>query len=81
VVVNAFLVWSSSPRASLYSIRLVAQLIVCSSAVLGWVAVQLRLRLPLLHIPLYFAIANMAALCGMLLSLRGERRITWDPRR
>lgn len=68
---------SDSPRARLYALLFAVQLTVAAAAFLGWLAARLRWRVPLLHIPFYFVLANLAALWGFLLYLKGERKVTW----
>jgi len=36
-----------------------------------------RVRVPLLHLPFYFVVSNLAALWGFLKYLQGERKVTW----
>lgn len=63
----------------LYVPLLVAHLCVYAVAALGWLSTRNRWRLPLVHIPFYFLVANAAALHAALLYLRGERMVTWNP--
>ena len=46
-------------------------------AFLGWLSLRYRVRMPLVHIPFYFVLANVAAFWGFLLYLKGERKVTW----
>jgi len=46
-------------------------------ALLGWLSLRFKVPVPLLHIPFYFVLSNLAALWGFLKYLGGERKITW----
>jgi cellulose synthase/poly-beta-1,6-N-acetylglucosamine synthase-like glycosyltransferase len=68
---------SDSSWAGLYGWLVAGQLALYIAALLGWLSVRFKVRVPFLHIPLYFAISNLAVLWGFLKYLRGERKITW----
>jgi cellulose synthase/poly-beta-1,6-N-acetylglucosamine synthase-like glycosyltransferase len=74
---GGILALSDAPRARLYAALFGLQLAITAAAFLGWLAARFRLRVPLLHIPFYFFLANIAALWGFLLYLKGERKVTW----
>jgi glycosyltransferase involved in cell wall biosynthesis len=76
-VVSLALALSGGPRAYFYACMVAGQLAVYFAALLGWLSLRLNVRAPLLHIPFYFVIANLAALWGLLQYLRGERKVTW----
>ena len=63
--------------APLYRALTVGQLALYLAAALGWVRQKMGLRLPLVHIPFYFLVVNLAALWALVLYLRGERKVTW----
>ena len=63
--------------APVYRALTVAQLALYFTAAVGWVRQKLGLRLPLVHIPFYFLVVNLAALWALVLYLRGERKVTW----
>ncbi|MFO0891136.1 MAG: glycosyltransferase family 2 protein [Isosphaeraceae bacterium] len=69
---------SESPWAWLYGWLFAAQLSVYVAAFLGWLSLRLRIRVPLLHLPFYFAVSNLAALWGLIQYLGGERKVTWS---
>jgi hypothetical protein len=77
-VVGLALARSTSPYAPLYWALTVSQLALYGAAILGWLSLRLRLRIPLVHIPFYFVIANIAALWAFVMYLRGERKVTWN---
>jgi glycosyltransferase involved in cell wall biosynthesis len=68
---------SDSPWSKFYLVLCVGQLCLYLAALLGWLSLKLTIRVPLLHIPFYFVVANLAALWGFLQYLRGERKVTW----
>jgi cellulose synthase/poly-beta-1,6-N-acetylglucosamine synthase-like glycosyltransferase len=74
---SLILSWSNLPWSKLYFTLFVAQLCLYAAAFLGWLTLRLKLRVPLLYIPFYFVVANLAALWGFLRYLRGERKVTW----
>jgi cellulose synthase/poly-beta-1,6-N-acetylglucosamine synthase-like glycosyltransferase len=76
--VGLALACSEDPYAPLYRAITLAQLIIYAAAILGWLSVRLRLRIPLVHIPFYFVIANVAALWAFVMYLRGERKVVWN---
>jgi hypothetical protein len=77
-VVGVALSRSGSPYAPLYWALTVSQLVLYGAAIVGWLSLRLRLRIPLVHIPFYFVIANVAALWAFVMYLRGERKVTWN---
>jgi cellulose synthase/poly-beta-1,6-N-acetylglucosamine synthase-like glycosyltransferase len=74
---SLLLALSGSPRAPLYAALFGAQIGLVLAALLGWLSLRYRVRLPLVHIPFYFVLANVAAFWGFLLYLKGERKVTW----
>jgi xanthine/uracil permease len=74
---SLLLALSGSPRAPLYAVLFGAQMGLVLAALLGWLSLRYRVRLPLVHIPFYFVLANVAAFWGFLLYLKGERKVTW----
>jgi glycosyltransferase involved in cell wall biosynthesis len=69
---------SESPYAPLYRLLTMTQLALYGVAIVGWLSLRLRLKIPLVHIPFYFVVANMAALWAFVMYLRGERKVTWN---
>jgi cellulose synthase/poly-beta-1,6-N-acetylglucosamine synthase-like glycosyltransferase len=63
--------------ASVYGVITVAQLALYLAAAVGWARQKLGLRLPLVHVPFYFVVVNLAALWALVLYLRGERKVIW----
>jgi cellulose synthase/poly-beta-1,6-N-acetylglucosamine synthase-like glycosyltransferase len=76
-VTSLILAFSNSPRAMLYFALFGAQMALGLAALLGWLSLRYRVHVPLVHIPFYFALANLAAFWGFLLYLKGERKVTW----
>jgi hypothetical protein len=76
-VVCLFLALSLTPLAWLYQLLSAVQLALYGAALLGWLCVRFKIPVPLLHIPFYFVLANLAALWGFVRFLNGERMITW----
>lgn len=74
---SLILSWSNLPWSKLYLTLFIGQLCLYAAALLGWLSLTLKIRVPLLHIPFYFVVANLAALWGFLQYLRGERKVTW----
>jgi cellulose synthase/poly-beta-1,6-N-acetylglucosamine synthase-like glycosyltransferase len=72
-----YLALAGGPWARIYQAVTVAQLALCLAAAAGWLRQKLGLRLPLVHIPFYFLVVNLAALWALVLYLRGERKVTW----
>jgi glycosyltransferase involved in cell wall biosynthesis len=72
-----YLALSDLPAAPLYRAFTIAQLALYLAAAVGWVRQRLGLRLPLVHVPFYFVVVNLAALWALVLYLRGERKVTW----
>jgi cellulose synthase/poly-beta-1,6-N-acetylglucosamine synthase-like glycosyltransferase len=68
---------SNLPTSKLYLTLSLAQLCLYFCALLGWLSLKLKLRVPLLHMPFYFVVANLAAFWGVLQYVRGERKVTW----
>jgi hypothetical protein len=69
-------------EAAFYQILLLGQTLFYSSALMGY---KLRHRtwgrIKLFYVPLYFCLANTAALLGILSLLRGKRITIWQPQR
>ena len=63
--------------APVYRALTLAQLALYLAAAVGWLRQRLGLRLPLVHVPFYFVVVNLAALWALVLYLRGERKVTW----
>ena len=63
--------------APIYRALTLAQLALYLAAAVGWLRQRLGLRLPLVHVPFYFVVVNLAALWALVLYLRGERKVTW----
>lgn len=78
LVANAVLAVGSPVFAGLLGL----QVLFYGAAVIGF-ALRHSLvgRLPVLSIPYYFSMVNLAAFLGVLSLLRGERRARWTPRK
>lgn len=48
------------------------------AALLGAWSERTGMRLPLVHVPYFFTLVNVAALSGLFLMMRGERCVVWD---
>jgi cellulose synthase/poly-beta-1,6-N-acetylglucosamine synthase-like glycosyltransferase len=68
---------SGFPGARLYQVLTAAQVLLYLLAGLGWLCLRFKVKIPLIHIPFYFVHANAASLLGLVLYLRGERKVTW----
>jgi hypothetical protein len=68
-----------APGSLFYMTALIAQLGCYLSAFAAWVLERVGLRNRLLALPLYFVLANMAALIACYKFLRGERYARWEP--
>src|SRR5436853_6419844 len=67
---------SGSP---LYSVVLAAQLGFYFVSLLAWILEQSGVHSPVLALPQYFVLANVASLVGFYKFLRGERYARWQP--
>ena len=77
LLLSLTLALSGSSWAGLYGWLFAGQIALYFVALLGWLSLRFKIPVPLLHIPFYFVISNLAALWGFLKYLRGERKITW----
>lgn len=78
VLANAVL----APGSPGFAVLLGSQLLFYGLAVAGFALRHVAVgRLPVLSIPYYFSMVNLAALLGVLSLLRGERRERWTPRK
>lgn len=68
-----------APGSLFYMLALIAQLGCYLSALIAWVLERAGLRNRLLALPLYFVLANLAALIACYKFLRGERYARWEP--
>jgi cellulose synthase/poly-beta-1,6-N-acetylglucosamine synthase-like glycosyltransferase len=63
-----------------YAAMLIAQLTAYGLAAVGWLSGG-RIRIPLVFVPFYFVLVNIAAAAAILSFLRGRRQVTWTPRK
>lgn len=77
LLVNVWLVLRHAAPAVLYQVLLAGQLAVYLGAVVGYLCLRWKIRVPLVHIPFYFVHANLAALVALIRYLGGERKVTW----
>jgi cellulose synthase/poly-beta-1,6-N-acetylglucosamine synthase-like glycosyltransferase len=68
-----------APRSFFYGAALVAQVCFYAAALASWTLERAGVRLPLLALPQYFVLANLAALLACYQFLRGERYARWEP--
>jgi len=66
-------------QGSLYQIALAATVLILLLAAGGAVARGSLRRVPVLYVPYFFVMVNLAALIGMARCLTGQRSITWQP--
>ena len=69
------------PANDFFQYLFFAQAIFYASALAGWIAEKLAIRLGVLAIPYYFVLANVASLVAFLKFLGGESQVTWEPLR
>jgi glycosyltransferase involved in cell wall biosynthesis len=80
-VLCVVLAFSHAPWSGLYQLLLAVQLVLYAAALLGWLCLRFKIPAPLLHIPFYFVLANLAALWGFFRYLSGDRMVTWNTAR
>jgi cellulose synthase/poly-beta-1,6-N-acetylglucosamine synthase-like glycosyltransferase len=68
-------------QSSLYGVLFVAQVLSLAAAAAGWLAERRGMRLRLLSVPYYFALANLAAVFAFAGYMRGRLSVTWEPSR
>jgi cellulose synthase/poly-beta-1,6-N-acetylglucosamine synthase-like glycosyltransferase len=81
-VILAFMLMASVLLAvthPFYTLAAVLQLIFYSLALAGWLIERSGRRLTLLAMPLYFVLANLAAVVAFYKFLRGETYARWEP--
>jgi cellulose synthase/poly-beta-1,6-N-acetylglucosamine synthase-like glycosyltransferase len=57
----------------------IGQLLLYGAAIAGFIRDRRKLKLGLLAIPYYFALANVASLVAFLKALQGESYVVWEP--
>jgi cellulose synthase/poly-beta-1,6-N-acetylglucosamine synthase-like glycosyltransferase len=62
-----------------FSVTLALQGVFYLMALCGWIMERAGRRVSILVIPLYFILANLAAVAALYQFLRGERYSTWEP--
>jgi cellulose synthase/poly-beta-1,6-N-acetylglucosamine synthase-like glycosyltransferase len=77
LAITVWLVLGHVAPVLLYQVMLAGQVAVYVGAVVGWLCLRWKIKIPLVHIPFYFVHANMAALVAFFKYLRGERKVTW----
>lgn len=69
-------------KSLVFRFLLVAQAVFYGAAAAGWAYGRKNASLPnLLYIPYYFCLVNIAAAHAILKFLRGEKQVTWTPRK
>jgi cellulose synthase/poly-beta-1,6-N-acetylglucosamine synthase-like glycosyltransferase len=66
-------------RGEIYQYAFLAQAALYGSALAGWIADRLKLRVGPLALPYYFVLANTASLIGTLKFLTGGGHVVWTP--
>lgn len=78
-----FLILLSSAVLAVSSVFFAAvfalQIIFYATAFIGWILEQSRVKIGILAIPHYFALANLASIVAFYKALRGERFARWEP--
>lgn len=62
-----------------FFIFLIMQVTFYAIAMLAWVLEKMKMKLPILALPLYFVLANIASVIGFYKFTRGERFAYWEP--
>jgi len=65
--------------APFYRLAFIAQATFYLAALAGWLGERLRLRLGMLGLPYYFALANAASLAAFIQFMRGKAHVLWEP--
>ena len=68
-----------APQSVFYAVMLAAQLVFYAAAAVAWALEHTGVRSPVLALPQYFVIANVASLIACYKFLRGERNARWEP--
>jgi cellulose synthase/poly-beta-1,6-N-acetylglucosamine synthase-like glycosyltransferase len=68
-----------APRSIFYAVALVVQLGIYGAAALASILELAGMHSPLLAIPQYFVLGNLASLIAFYKFLRGERYVRWEP--
>ena len=68
-----------APQSVFYAVMLAAQLVFYAAAAVAWALEHTGVRSPVLALPQYFVIANVASLIACYKFLRGERYARWEP--
>lgn len=68
-----------APQSIFYTVALVAQLGFYAAAAVAWALEHTGVRSPVLALPQYFMVANIASLIACYKFLRGERYARWEP--
>ena len=66
-------------EALVYRLTILAQMSLYLAALLGWLGERLGLRLGVLALPYYYALANVASCAAFVKFMRGEAHILWEP--
>jgi cellulose synthase/poly-beta-1,6-N-acetylglucosamine synthase-like glycosyltransferase len=66
-------------HSTFFLIIFALQLSFYTIALTGWILEKSEIKLGILAMPLYFVLANLAALIGFYKFLRGERYARWEP--
>jgi cellulose synthase/poly-beta-1,6-N-acetylglucosamine synthase-like glycosyltransferase len=77
---SSYFAWRAGGSVSFKYIFL-AQLAIYVAALCGWVGEKLNLKLPVVAIPYYFALVNLATVAAFIKFMRGEHNVVWEPAR
>jgi len=81
LVIGVWLCFYGGASAPIYQILTAGQFALYAAALVGWLSVKLNIKIPLVHIPFYFVVANLAALVALIQYLGGERKVVWTTHR
>ena len=68
-----------APRSWFYALAFAAQVLFYLAALASFLLERAGLRVPVLALPQYFVLANLAAVLAFVKFLRGERYARWEP--
>jgi biofilm PGA synthesis N-glycosyltransferase PgaC len=72
-------VLAASSSSLFYKLVLAAQIIFYAIAALAWLLERVGLHNPVLALPQYFVLTNLASVLAFYKFLRGERYARWEP--
>ncbi|MEK7834083.1 MAG: hypothetical protein AAB401_23550, partial [Acidobacteriota bacterium] len=73
--------WLLMEESSFYYYAFAAQTAFYLSAVAGWVAERLKVKIGIVAIPYYFMLVNVASIAGVIRFISGDTQVVWEPMR